>query len=188
MKTHIILGLILSLFLSNSALAALYLEPTGGYSFGKIGTGQTMMGTSYGGRLGVSKLGFHMGVDYLASNMSVNDSTKDADGEKMSDGDLKMTESGGFVGFAFPMFLRVYATYIFSAQAEINKIGYEFKDGKGMKYGISFTSIPFVNINFEYRNGKFGKVEDSDTGATANKKIGEDYEAYMVSLSIPISI
>jgi hypothetical protein len=185
---------------SNLTHAELFLEPYGAFNFGKIGEeGDTHSGVGYGGRLGYINTGFHFGVDYSQSTLSVNDDTKDDDndddvvdpddGERMSDSKLSLKEYAAFVGLNFPAFIRVYGGYIFSAQGNIPKAKYEFSEGKGSKFGLSFTSIPFVNINFEYRNIKFGKVEDGDSDEKdATDRTGGNFEAYAITLSIPISI
>ncbi len=191
---------VFSLFLfASNARAELFLEPYGAFNFGKFGEhADTVTGTGWGGRLGYINTGFHFGLDYMESKMSVHSSRKDDDdgdgtidttkdeGEKMSDAKLTMKEYAAFVGINLPAFLRFYGGYIFSAQGNIPKIQYQFGEGHGSKFGISFTSIPFVNINFEYRNIHFGKVTDSHDDAKS--RLGDSFEAYAVTLSIPLSI
>ncbi len=189
---------------SSTAKAELFIEPVGAFNFGKLGAEKsTITGTGWGGRLGYYNTGFHFGVDYLSSTFSVIDKSKDGDddnndddvldvdeGEKMSDAKLHMTEYAAFVGLKLPAFFRFYAGYIFSAEGDIPKINYKFSSGRGTKYGISFTGIPFLNINFEYRNIQFGDVSDGGDESTEDQKarIGNSFEAYAVTLSLPFSI
>ena len=176
--------LILAFLIIKPAKAGLLIEPLVGYSMGTTKTDNTgfstedLNGTSYGGRLGYQNLGFQLGLDYLNSSLNIDDS-------KFST--LKTSEWGGFVGFEFPILLRVYAGYIFSATGETQydagagKGDLDFQNGSGSKFGIGFTGLPFVDINLEYRKGTFGEYK---YGGTKVEK-DTDYSAYMISLSLP---
>lgn len=187
------IGLLLALVLgfSSYSQAALLIEPVIGYSFSKAETkdetsgGVTIDGDSYkgsggsfGGRLGYQNFGFQLGVDYLRSSIDIDDSDFDQN--------LAISEWAGFVGFEFPVLFRAYAGYIFSATGEskINDEKIEFTKGSGMKVGLGFTGLPFIDINFEYRKGKFGEFE------TVNETFdeGTSYEAFMIGLSLPLNI
>ncbi len=178
MKKIYQLLLLLGLVFGTNARADLLIEPLVGYSFGKFTTDAagyddaTINGTSYGGRLGYSNLGFQLGVDYLNSNMNVKDDNDD----------LKASEWAGFVGFKFPILLRVYAGYIFSGTASQGNL--DFDKGTGAKFGIGFTGLPFVNINLEYR--KISYDETKVGSLELNSDFG--YNAYMLSISLPFTI
>lgn len=194
------LGVLIILFSIGAfdASADVLIEPLVGYSFGLSGEVKEATvsglgtlsknefkgggGGSFGGRLGYQKLGFQFGLDYLHS--SINPSDKDFKGN------LAMDEWAAFAGFEFPVLLRVYAGYIFSANGSgkydngtsVEKI--TMSDGSGYKAGIGFTVLPFLDINFEYRHGTFSKWK---TGSV--KVDGDiDYNAYMVGVSLPFTI
>jgi hypothetical protein len=185
-------GLLLALILgfSSYSQAALLIEPVVGYSLNaKFDATETATlpngleakgnGVSYGGRLGYQQLGFQLGIDYLKSSLTI-----DEDG--LEDG-VSMSEWGAFAGFEFPVLLRVYAGYIFSATADAegtNGTKIEFTEGSGMKFGVGFTGLPFIDINVEYRKGTFGELEMAGikTGAET------DYSALMLGLSLPFTI
>lgn len=186
MKKLTQIGLLLALILGFTveSQAALLIEPVLGYSVGKINTEQSLLGesekddnslsgTSYGGRLGFQNLGFQLGVDYLASQM-----TSDGD-------DFSTSEFGGFVGFEFPILLRVYAGYVFSgtATAEGDDDDIKLKSGTGPKLGVGFTILPFLDLNIEYRSIKY---EEKDLGALG--KLDTDYQAVMFGVSLPFTI
>jgi hypothetical protein len=176
---------ILVTFISR-ANAGLLIEPVVGYNLGASidtdidGVGEVDGGTgvSYGGRLGYTNLGLQLGVDYLKSTLSMDDDFVDED--------VNFTEMAAFVGFKFPVLLRVYAGYIFSSNADTEVAGskIEYSEGSGTKVGIGFTGLPFVNINVEYRSGKFDTLESGgvevDSSAT--------YKSLMLSASVPFDI
>lgn len=174
--------LVLAFLMIKPAEAGLLLEPVLGYSVGKIegdDIDDKFTGPSIGGRVGYQNLGLQLGIDYLRSNLNIdnNDFKEDA----------VVSEFAGFVGFEFPILLRVYAGYIFSATGDSKiKVGsseekVKLSEGTGTKLGVGFTGLPFVDINFEYRRGSFGETKiggmklDGDT----------DYSAYMIGVSLP---
>ncbi len=179
-------GLLLALVLGFTveSRAFLLIEPVIGYNVGKFNSelellgekeksDDSMSGTSYGGRLGFQNLGFQLGLDYLASNLSV-------------DGDsLKTSEFGGFVGFEFPILLRVYAGYVFSGEGTLegDDDDIKLKSGTGPKLGVGFTVLPFLDLNLEYRSIKY---EEKDLGALG--KLNADYQAVMFGISLPFTI
>lgn len=189
MKKITQLALLLALVLGYSAQsqAGLLIEPVVGYSFGSsnidmevpLDTTQntsdkeSLNGTSYGGRLGYQNFGFQLGVDYLASSLEV-----DGDG-------FKTSEFGGFVGFEFPILVRVYAGYVFSGtgtlEGDAGEDDLKFKNGTGPKIGVGFTLLPFLDINLEYRSIKYEELEISAGAANVNA----DYNAVMLGISLP---
>lgn len=181
--TQLALLLTTVLGFASQANAALLIEPLVGYSYGKFNQEQealgvtekddhTLKGTSYGGRLGYQNYGFQLGLDYLASSMS-------QDGES-----LKTSEFGGFVGFEFPILVRVYAGYVFSGSGDttVNDIDYDLKGGTGPKLGVGFTLLPFLDINLEYRRISYDTVKEDGVSLDA------DYSATMLSFSLPFTI
>jgi opacity protein-like surface antigen len=185
---HLLSALAFSiLILSTQSQAAVLIEPVVGYNFGSkftIGEGSDTdsysggSGPSFGGRLGFQQLGFQLGVDYLNSSIDMDDNDFDKN--------IDMSEWGAFVGFEFPIFLRVYAGYIFSAtgETEVADTKVDLSKGSGYKAGLGFTALPFVDINLEYRAGTFDEIKSggSESDDTA------DYKSIMIGLSIPIAI
>lgn len=185
MKVLQLFILVLAFLIIKPANAGLLVEPIVGFSNSKFETDtpgsseEKGTGLSYGGRLGYQNLGFQLGLDYLHSNINVDDDNYSP---------VQASEWGGFVGFEFPVLLRVYAGYIFSATGESElkvagtKNDLEFTDGSGMKVGVGFTGLPFVDINVEYRKGTFGEYKLGGT----KQDVDTDYSAYMISLSLPL--
>jgi hypothetical protein len=185
-------GLLLALILgfSSYSQAALLIEPVVGYSLNtKFETAANDIltesletkgnGLSYGGRLGYQNLGFQLGLDYLKSSLTIDESGLEDS--------VSMSEWGAFVGFEFPVLLRVYAGYIFSATADAKETDgskLEFTEGSGVKFGIGFTVLPFIDINVEYRKGTFGEFEMGGVKTGAET----DYSSLMLGLSLPFTI
>lgn len=184
MKIAQLFILILAFLIIKPAAAGLLIEPVVGYNMGHFevdtaGAGkEKTSGTSYGGRLGYQNLGFQLGLDYLKSNLNVDDSDY---------GTLKTSEWAGFVGFEFPILLRVYAGYIFSANADgkfdagAGKQKLELEGGSGTKLGVGFTILPFLDINLEYRKVSFDDYKFA--GSKVNDKT--TYDTVMLGLSLP---
>jgi hypothetical protein len=177
--------LVLAFLMIKPANAGLLIEPVIGYTFAKSEVDapgfseNKSQGPSYGGRLGYQNLGFQLGLDYLSSTLNVDSSKFKSD--------MNVKEFAGFVGFEFPILLRAYAGYIFSATADSDvnigagKQSLDLSSGKGMKLGVGFTGLPFVDINFEYRKGTFSEMKLGGV----KSDIDTDYSAYMISASLP---
>ncbi len=186
MKFAQLILLILAFLIIPPVNAGVLIEPVVGYSLLKLDDDDSNNagGGSVGGRLGYQNLGFQLGVDYLRSNFAVDDDAYKSD--------FTMSEFAGFIGFEFPILLRVYAGYIFQASAATKYRGdlqdgggtqtydFEFDKGTGTKLGVGFTGLPFVDINLEYRKGTLtdGKLGDYDFEDL-------DYSAFMVGVSLP---
>lgn len=160
-----------------SAHAALLIEPVVGYNFGSLTNSATdfdesATGVGYGARLGFQQLGFQLGLDYLSSNLDVDS----------LDDNLKTTEFGAFIGYRLPVFLRVYAGYIFSGTGELGNTDYE--DGTGTKLGLGFTGIPFIDLNLEYRSVAYDKAKSGSISVDTET----EYDVIMLSVSLPITI
>jgi hypothetical protein len=100
---------------------------------------------------------------------------------------ISLSEWAGFVGYEFPLFLRVYAGYIFSANGsskDKNNLSVDFSKGTGSKLGVGFTGLPFVDINFEYRTGTLNQM--SFGGIDYDTEI--KYSTLMLGLSVPFTI
>ena len=179
--------LILAFLMIKPASAGLLIEPLVGFNANsKIEVDKTSgskasggMGVGYGGRLGYQNYGFQLGIDYLKSSIDMDD--------KDFDKNIDMSEWAGFVGFKFPILVKVYAGYIFSATGETkNGVGakQEFNDGTGMKLGVGTTLLPFLDVNFEYRAGTFSELKT----AGVKEDVDTDYSAYMLSISLPFNL
>lgn len=181
MKIAQLFILIIAFLVIKPVSAGVLIEPLLGYNLGsKIDfDGEDYSGGSgraFGGRLGYQNLGFQLGVDYLNSTIDMDDND--------FDDDVKLSEWGGFVGFEFPILLRVYAGYIFSATGETKNgdgVKTEMTDGSGAKFGVGFTGLPFVDINLEYRKGSFSEWEVGNVDGDGEV----DYSSYMISISLP---
>jgi hypothetical protein len=188
MRIHF-LALFLFFGVITHANADILIEPMFGYNVGKFNTdfkvpaapasndtaNDSVNGATYGGRLGFETFGLQFGLDYLAGNLKV-------DGD-----DTKMSELGGFIGYKFPVLLRIYAGYIFNGSAE-GKAGttqIKLDKGVGPKIGFGFALLSYLDLNFEWRNIKYEQYKGSTLGL--DYTIDADYSAFMVGLSIPIT-
>ena len=183
MKIAQLFILILAFFMISPAKAALLIEPVVGfnaatkYDFKDGENYSGGMGLGYGGRLGYQNLGFQLGLDFLKSSIDMDDN----DFKKNVD----TTDWAAFVGFKFPILLKVYAGYIFSSEGESkNAAGkVKFQDGTGVKIGIGTTLLPFLDVNLDYRRGTYDKVKAAGLADSE-----ADFSAYMLSISLPFTL
>jgi hypothetical protein len=179
------LKLIFSLFLITffvsvpKSEAGLLIEPLVGFSTGNIDDGTddiSSKGLSFGGRLGYQNLGFQLGVDYLNSTLDLEDVPSD----------YQISDWAAFIGYKFPIMLRVYAGYILNSVAttEYQNVETKFEKGNGTKIGIGFTGLPFVNINLEMRQGNWDEVTSGNLSVEQEIK----YKIFMLGVSVPFTL
>ena len=177
--------LLLSLLLGFSSYseAALLIEPVLGYNLGskvefEDDSYSGGRGMGFGGRIGYQNLGLQLGIDYLNSSIDLDDNDFDKD--------VKASEWAGFVGFRFPLLFKVYAGYIFAAngESEASGLDVELSSGSGMKAGVGFTGLPFIDLNIEYRKGTYDEFKIS--GQDQDEKV--DFSSILFSVSLPFTL
>jgi hypothetical protein len=172
------------IFFGSQAFAGILIEPYAGYHIGKTKGGTdpstNLKGLVYGGRLGYQTMGFQIGADYLTGSISDDASPSS---------DYTPTDLGAFVGYQFPVLIRVYAAYGFAPQTSVKTNGTTLKyhDGTSYKLGIGYTGLPFVNINFEYYNS-YSKKADAGEFGTLDLGYKAYIESYGLMLSVPFDL
>jgi hypothetical protein len=177
MKTLKTLLAVAVLAIGLNANAGLYLDPY----FGTAISGQwddydDFSNTDMGLRVGWGMLGLSFGVDYRMTNIEFDDAAFSSAAKV--DGSLL----AAYVGYEFPIMLRVYGEYIISESLDTDDLGggTEFDGASGTILGIGYTGLPFVAINFEMVN-----YDVSYSPSTVN----DDNVSYsLVSLSFPFSL
>ncbi len=187
--------------------AGLLLEPFLGYNIGSIeytvsntntaldGSYEfDLTGTELGGRIGYSFLGLNAGLQYSMGSYTKSDSTKPAGVAASADDDYDATLMGAFIGFNFPILVRVWGTYYFDYTLEDTN-GDDKGDedsGSGIGLGIGFTPIPFLSINLEYRMLSIDEAKDATDGSITrypSSTVGEiDNNMIFLSVSAPFDI
>lgn len=148
-----LLSITLFLFTPMGAKANVFIEPYIGYQAGRLasttnaGSDATgnIYGTAFGARLGYAVPLLFAALDYTyatdsASGMSPN----------LSDGNGTRSSLGVVAGVKIPL-LRAYAGYGFLDSLKLTQTSADqtFK-GTSLKFGVSFTGLPFIDLNFEY--------------------------------------
>lgn len=166
--------LLLGVFFTSSALASLLIDPyiginvSGTTKFGTIDYDYDNAPISIGSRLGFSQLGFSVGLDYqMTSGVKLENHADKYDA----------TELAIFGGFDFPILVRAYVGYIFTADFESSFAKYD--EGSGYKLGVGFTGLPFVSINVEYKAVSYDKLN----GVNINTA---DHNSVLLSASLPL--
>ncbi len=169
--------LILFMMMSSSLFAGILIEPFVGLNIGTkdtvtIKTG-ALAGSSYdnadangdtfiGGRLGYQTWGFFGAFDYRTL-MSGED---DSDASSM----------GLTVGYDFPILIRGWVTYLLSNDMTTAQNTEVDGDG-GLRFGVGFTTLPFLSINLEYEKSEF-----------SNSSVDTKRETLLASISLPFNL
>lgn len=181
-KSFLLLMAMVSLFYySEKANAGLLLEPFAGMEVSSTGdangTDVDITGSAVGARLGFQNLGFMFGLDARRNSWNL-----EADS---SDGDFTFTQLGLFVGYDFPIMLRVWGNYVFSLNGE-DEGKNKYTEGSGLVLGLGYKVIPFVSVNFEMSNTKTTKYKSDTSGNEGD--LDYKYSSYLLSVSFPLSL
>ncbi len=163
------------LIFQQNASAALLLEPYLGYHAGKIDLGgeSNISGLSFGARVGYQDLGLMLGLDAMTGVWSDSASSSNADDTPK--------DYGFFVGYNFPVMMRVYGAYGFSSDLERkrNNATTDFS-GSFMKFGVGFTMLPLVSLNLEYLSHSYDEANSNSLSTEVDTKL------YGVTISVPL--
>ena len=179
MKKWILLALIMTSF---SAHALVFIEPMIGYSTGKLESKTNddptfkfdLAGAGYGARLGVSLVGWQLGLDHMQNNYKV-----ELKSQNYSE-DIKLSETGLFLGYRL-MFFRLYGTYVFSGNDDGD--GEKAKFDSGLKVGATFYALSHLALSLEMRQMKYKELIDSD-----GDRINTKYNSMALVVSFPFEI
>lgn len=183
--------LLMAAVIGLNAQAGILVEPYLGLGFG--GDGHSKSGTvrtdfDYG----VSPLaGLRAGYSLWNINLGLDASYQMAtlEGQRLSgtniisvaDEDIKKSQVGVFLGYNLPVPMRVWATYYFMGSMKYDNDS-KYTSGSGYAFGTSYTGLPLVAINLEYRLVKYDESETA-AGVTSNAdaRLGE----MLLSVSVP---
>lgn len=162
----------------SGAHADLLLEPYVGYQTGKYkagGTSTDFSGLDYGARVGWQQLGFMVGLDFMTGKMT--------DKDKPKSNDVTPESLGLFVGYNFPVLLRVYGVYGFNNSLKFEQSGSsgKFEGSPQVKLGLGYNFLPLLSIALEYTTGTYDEFN--------GHKLSSDLttSAYGLSVSVPFT-
>ena len=185
MKNILILvfSIISMLIYTKNSKAGTLLEPYAGmalsstYTIDGGGSGE-ISGTVVGGRLGFQQLGFMAGLDGRRQSYEFKPNSG-------SDSEVTFTQLGFFVGYDFPILLRVWGQYVFSYNGEDNDdADIKYTGGSGTVLGVGYKIFPFISVNLEYSNTSTSTYESS--AGEVDRDI--NYQSYLLSVSLPLSL
>jgi len=155
------LSILILFLISTPALAKIHIEPYLGYGWTLINKSQFSkktdtienIKTSYqyfkegkkyktlsgGVRLGYRSLGLALGADMSIADWSSNTSDH-----------LQPMTLGVFASYNLPILFRVYGVLI--PKAIMKSATLDCNQSRGLKVGLSYLSIPFLSVNFEYQS------------------------------------
>jgi hypothetical protein len=179
----LIVAMITMFFYAEKSEAAFLLEPYAGLNVSstyQVGTQTegTLSGSSVGARVGFTQLGLMLGLNGQRGTYTLSPATG-------SDSDFTFTKMGFFVGYDFPVMLRIWGEYVFSYEGvDVDNTDNKRTEGSGTTFGFGYKIIPFVSLNLEVSNLSTAKYKT----ATAEVDSDVDYTQYMLSVSLPLSI
>lgn len=174
--------LVLSLGFSSQTFAAFLVEPYAGINFNGSwedhgsDSSDSFSGSMYGARVGVQKFGFMAGLDVRKGSWEVDNTAKD---------EFAYTHYAAFIGYDFPILVRVYAEYVLGGTAE-EVGGNNLIEPAGFVFGAGYKFFPFLSANLEAGSVSYKELELEDG---TNLKDREEAATYLLlSLSVPFSI
>lgn len=169
-----------------STQAGVLIEPHFGYVLSgnaDRGTDKTKFnGPEYGARLGAQKYGLMGGLDYTHSSFTYKTTAG-----SIGNDDKKHDQVGAFIGYKFPILVRIWGTYYFydkttqTANGANENSGYWTK-GHGSELGVGYTGLPFLSVNLQYRQ------TNHDTQSGTNSSLNPTWKTSEVVLGISIPL
>ncbi|MBT7610168.1 MAG: outer membrane beta-barrel protein [Bacteriovoracaceae bacterium] len=202
MIKHLLIIFILSIFISKNANASFLLEPYAGFALsGSIEDTDTnplkgtYSGLEFGARAGISMMGFFGGATY---NMATETDYKMTESDQIRDNSrASRTDLGLFVGYEFPVMVRVWGSYYLNTKLEGKSNSgnnpkldaTETWNGNGIGLGVGFTPMPFLSFNIEYKSFTY-EDEDDTSASPVNSLLAPNVTAnvILVSVSLPINL
>ncbi len=156
-----------------------YVEPYTGYFLGKLEGPSVQNGDlkSYtvGARVGMELVnGAIFGIDY-SQGKGKFESTPTG---KL---DYDQKDLGVFVGYRVHPHVRIYGSYIFRYESEVESVS-EF-EGDGYNAGISISGIPRVKIGLEYQIRNL-----NETGGGVTLPGSNSSTTYLLTLRLPLPV
>lgn len=170
------------------AKAALLLEPYAGWAISGnaefdvtdpsgIDDQGDLTGPGFGVRLGYATTNFSVGVDYSILNV-------EPDFNQTEDSNLDTQNMGVFVGYTFPIELRLWAGYLIQTKADF---GADELTGTGVKVGAGWMALPWLGVNFEYYMQDWEEVNGTSLGQAAQYS-EFDSDMFLLSVSVPLDL
>ena len=121
-------------------------------SFQYFKEGRYYSGPTPGMRLGYSSLGLAVGLDFTFGNwLSIY---RENFVSFTNQETIRPILPGLFVSYKLPLLFRAYATLIPHAPVQFTSKNEQestyCKESRGLKIGLSYLSLPFLSVNFEY--------------------------------------
>jgi hypothetical protein len=175
-----ILITITTLLFTSLASAGILIEPQLGYAFshklkqtvtitlgnasGTVNADSSGTALEVGGRFGYQAFGLMLGGSYMKG---------------FSD---KGSNLGAFVGYSAPILLRAWAGYNFDSKVNY---GSDAATGKSIEFGVGYTALPLLSLNFVYRKYDMDKL--THLGVTYNTS-GVTPTELMIAISAPFNL
>lgn len=192
MKTMKGVILLLSAVIGFSVQAGVLVEPYLGLGFGGNGhykVGSTRTDIDYnlspvaGLRAGYSMWNINLGID--ASYQKATLGGQSLSGNNIitiADKKISKSQIGIFLGYNLAIPMRVWGTYYFTGSMDYNSSNEAYNSGSGYAFGTSYTGLPIVAINLEYRVMKYDKhTTAAGVEGSADARLGE----MLLSASVP---
>ena len=129
----------------------------------------------YGGRVGIQKMGLMLGLDGRKGEWEIDNDTST---------EFSYNHMAAFVGYDFPILLRVYASYIIGGNATDDDDN-EYLEPSGYTLGVGYKFFPYLSANAEYGTINYKEREDVNG---VNATTDERGTYLLFSVSAPINL
>jgi len=177
----LLLSMTLLLFAPAGAKADIFIEPYLGYEGGRANTttvagtdgSGNASGTAFGARLGYAVPLLWAALDYTYATETTSSMTGG-----LTDSSATRSSLGVVAGVKIPL-LRAYAGYGFADSLKLTPAaGSQTMTGSSLKLGVSFTGLPFINLNLEY-------IMTTYTGFDPNNFSKANANLLLATISLP---
>lgn len=180
-------------FSAAPAKAGIFIEPYLGYELnllsvdaGGANTKWAINNPAIGARVGYSFLMIWTALDYSMMSGGSTVASQAAGGTAKGD-NFKRSSLLLDVGVTIPM-LQAYAGYgLLNSLTHQASAGDDTYKGSAMKFGVSFTGFPIVNLNLEYMQSTYNKLNtggsDYDIGGAGTSKTAASSSSVTFSVS-----
>ena len=133
-------------------------------------------GNMYGARVGIERLGLLFGIDARKGSW-------DIDNDQGTE--LSYTHYAAFVGYDFPILLRVYGEYLIGGTG-VDQNDNTLIQPTGFVFGVGYKFFPYLSANLEFGNVAYKELELDDGTNLQDRDEAGTY--LLLSLSAPITI
>ena len=161
--TSVFFALTLSIFFSTNAQARYWVEPSVGYTTGKLNFGNGSYDTDgiyYGIRGGTYFKKIKLGASIQTGSTKIKAETTT---------DAKVSQLGLYAGIDVVPKLNLFTEYFFSSSIKFDNSNAKWKSNVGYRLGFLYTGLPLYTLGLKYKMIIYNDTDDSTFSGAALK-------------------